>query len=89
MYGCYPLVRNSLSHPELVGKEPAFLFDDEDQVVSKIQVLLEHNTTNPSPSDTRVYWRDLCKQRAAHYCSQPMSTMARIIKRDSRHSFRN
>ena len=73
MYECYPLVRNSLSHPELVGWERAFLFDDEDQVVSKMQVLLEANT-----------YRD----RAKNYCFQPMSTMARTIEKDSRHTFR-
>lgn len=88
MYECYPLVRNSLSHPELVGWERAFLFDDEDQVVSKIQVLLEANTYRSPKPTPHGNWRDICRDRAKHYCFQPMSIMARTIERDSRHSFR-
>ena len=81
MYGCYPLVRNSLSHPELVDHEPAFLFDDEDQVISKMQVLLEANAyTSPEPTPQQRMWRNLCRERAAHYCVAPLGIISDIIK---------
>ena len=41
LYGTYPLLHNSLSHPELVRNTKGFLFDDEDEIVGKIEWLME------------------------------------------------
>jgi glycosyltransferase involved in cell wall biosynthesis len=43
LYNTYPLLRNELSHPELVMNSPEFLFDDEDEVVDKVLYLLDYN----------------------------------------------
>jgi len=40
-YNTYPLAKNELSHPELLNDDPMLLFDDEDQIVDKVEALME------------------------------------------------
>jgi glycosyltransferase involved in cell wall biosynthesis len=40
VYNTYPVLKNALSHPELVQGDERLLFNDEDEVVSKIERLL-------------------------------------------------
>jgi hypothetical protein len=49
IYGTYPLLPRGLSHTELAGNNPALLYDDLDEVVSKVKYLLE--TPYPAPSN--------------------------------------
>jgi len=42
IYGTAPLCPNSYSHPELLMKDKKFLYNDEDEVISKIEYLLEN-----------------------------------------------
>lgn len=39
-FNTYPLVKNDYSHPELVGYDERLLFDDEDEILEKIDTLL-------------------------------------------------
>jgi glycosyltransferase involved in cell wall biosynthesis len=41
VYNTYPLLKNDLSHPELVENDSRLLFDDEDQIVSKAESLMQ------------------------------------------------
>jgi glycosyltransferase involved in cell wall biosynthesis len=43
IYNTYPLVRNAYSHPELLEGNKALLFDDEDEIVEKIELLLQRD----------------------------------------------
>jgi len=43
-YNTFPLLKNDLSHPELVEYDSDFLFDDEDQILDKMEKLLFHET---------------------------------------------
>jgi glycosyltransferase involved in cell wall biosynthesis len=38
-YGCYPIVQNAFSHPELV-MDDSLMFDDEDEIIGKIETVL-------------------------------------------------
>ena len=40
VYNTYPLLKNELSHPELVEHDPRLLFNDEDEIVDKIVSLM-------------------------------------------------
>lgn len=42
IYNTYPLMKNELSHPELVQNNSRLLFDDEDEIVSKVEYLMEN-----------------------------------------------
>ena len=42
IYGTFPILRNAFSHPELVNNCERFLFDDEDEIVEKIEYLMEN-----------------------------------------------
>jgi glycosyltransferase involved in cell wall biosynthesis len=40
VYDTYPLLKNNLSHPELVENDSRLLFDDEDEIVEKAEALM-------------------------------------------------
>lgn len=40
VYNTYPMLKNELSHPELVENDSRLLFNDEDEIVEKIEDLL-------------------------------------------------
>lgn len=40
-YNTYPLLPNKLSHPELVNGNSKLLFDDEDEILDRMEVLME------------------------------------------------
>lgn len=40
MFNTYPLIKNELSHPELVSNDPRLLFRDEDEIVGKVISLM-------------------------------------------------
>jgi hypothetical protein len=40
VYNTYPMLKNELSHPELVENDTRLLFNDEDEIVEKIEDLL-------------------------------------------------
>jgi glycosyltransferase involved in cell wall biosynthesis len=40
VYNTYPMMRNDLSHPEFVDNVSLFLYNDEDEIVSKVETLL-------------------------------------------------
>jgi glycosyltransferase involved in cell wall biosynthesis len=42
LYNVFPLVPNSCSHPELVNHHKEFIFNDEDEIMDKIDALLKY-----------------------------------------------
>lgn len=53
MFNTYPLIKNELSHPELVEGDQRLLFNDEDEIVSKVAYLM--NTTFDVTKYTHKY----------------------------------
>lgn len=41
LFNTYPLCKNAYSHPELLNHDERLLFDDEDEIMSKVDALLE------------------------------------------------
>lgn len=40
-YGCYPILKNAYSHPELVQWDTELLFDTEDEIIPKVERILK------------------------------------------------
>jgi glycosyltransferase involved in cell wall biosynthesis len=68
VYNTYPMLRNALSHPELVEDDPRLLFNDEDEIVSKIERLMG------STFDVTKY--------ATKYINTPMEKMLEKMTKD-------
>ena len=59
VYNTYPMLKNELSHPELVFGDPRMLFDDEDEIVHKVEALLVSNF--PVRHYAEKYFRSLSR----------------------------
>jgi len=57
LYGTYPLMKRGLSHTELAQGIDAFLFDDEDEVVEKMEYLLGYGHTDNIPDPRKLAHR--------------------------------
>lgn len=68
VYGTYPLLSNELSHPELVGNCKELLYNDLDEVVTKVKHLLD--------SSNKLNIQTLMKSRVQHY----YNSIHKIIK---------
>lgn len=55
IYGTYPLMPNNCSHPELCNNYERLLFNDIDEVVSKIEYLMEHATFSVTGYPVRYF----------------------------------
>lgn len=53
MYNTYPLLRNELSHPELVEHDQRLLYEDEDQIIDKMINLLNSDFDVTSKAETQ------------------------------------
>jgi len=68
VYNTYPLLKNSLSHPELVENDSRLLFDDEDQIIGLAENLMGSNF-----SVTRY---------AEKYFNHPVERMISLMKNE-------
>lgn len=66
MYNTYPLLPNSLSHPEVAGFQDMMLFDDEDEIIDKMEYLMQQE----------VYVREL----AEYYVDNPIVRMVQEMR---------
>lgn len=63
-YGTYPLLKNDLSHPELVNNTNEFLYDNEDEIEDKLSKLLFCNMSHTAEilsNQTGLYFRSIDK----------------------------
>jgi glycosyltransferase involved in cell wall biosynthesis len=66
VYDTYPLLRNKLSHPELVNNDSRLLFDDEGDIVSKAEELMSSNFP--------------VREYAERYVDSPIQMMIKYMK---------